>query len=37
VLRELGYAGAFSFECGWAKSVSPDKAIAAFRHQLATL
>lgn len=37
VLRELGYAGAFSFECGWAKSVSPDKAIAAFRQQLATL
>ena len=37
VLREMGYAGAFSFECGWAKSVSPDKAIAAFRQQLATL
>ena len=37
VLREMGYAGAFSFECGWAKSVSPDKAIAAFRQQLGTL
>ena len=37
ILREMGYAGAFSFECGWAKSVSPDKAIAAFRQQLATL
>ena len=37
VLREMGYAGAFSFECGWAKSVSPDQAIAAFRRQLATL
>ena len=37
VMREMGYAGAFSFECGWAKSVSPDKAIAAFRQQLATL
>ena len=37
VLREMGYAGAFSFECGWAKSVSPDKAITAFRQQLATL
>ena len=37
VMREMGYAGAFSFECGWAKSVSPEKAIAAFRQQLATL
>jgi len=37
VLKELGYAGAYSFECGWAKSVAPDKAIAAFRQQLATL
>jgi sugar phosphate isomerase/epimerase len=37
VMREMGYAGAFSFECSWAKSVSPDKAIAAFRQQLATL
>lgn len=37
IMREMGYAGAFSFECGWAKSVSPEKAIAAFRQQLATL
>lgn len=37
VMREMGYSGAFSFECGWAKSVSPDKAIEAFRQQLATL
>jgi sugar phosphate isomerase/epimerase len=37
VMREMGYAGAFSFECGWAKSVSPEKAIEAFRQQLGTL
>lgn len=37
VLRELGYAGAFSFECGWGKSVKPAAAIAAFREQLRTL
>lgn len=37
ILREMGYAGAFSFECGWAKSVAPAPALAAFRQQLASL
>lgn len=36
-LKELGYAGAFSFECRWGNSTTPEKAIAAFRDQLATL
>lgn len=37
VMRDMGYAGAFSFECGWAKSVAPAPALAAFREQLRTL
>lgn len=36
-LKEIGYAGAFSFECRWANSTTPEKALAAFREQLATL
>lgn len=34
VLREMGYKGSFSFECGWKGSVSPAKSLAAFRAQL---
>jgi sugar phosphate isomerase/epimerase len=34
VLREIGYKGSFSFECGWKGSVSPAKSLAAFREQL---
>jgi len=34
VLREMGYKGSFSFECGWKDSVSPAKSLAAFREQL---
>jgi len=37
VLKQIGYNGSFSFECNWSKSVSPDKALAEFRNQLATL
>lgn len=37
VLREGGYRGAFSFECGWgAGKATPAAAIAAFREQLRT-
>lgn len=35
VLREGGYPGAFSFECGWgAGKATPTVALAAFREQL---
>ncbi len=34
ILREMGYKGAFSFECGWKGSVPPAKSLAAFREQL---
>lgn len=34
ILREMGYKGSFSFECGWKGSVSPAKSLAAFREQL---
>ena len=36
ILRELGYRGGFSFECGWKGSASPAKSLAAFREQLRT-
>jgi sugar phosphate isomerase/epimerase len=34
ILREMGYKGSFSFECGWKGSVSPAKSAVAFREQL---
>lgn len=34
ILREMGYRGSFSFECGWKGSVAPAKSLAAFREQL---
>lgn len=36
ILREMGYRGAFSFECGWKGAASPAKALVAFREQLRT-
>lgn len=37
VLREGGYAGAYSFECGWGQGrATPAEAIRAFREQLRT-
>lgn len=37
VLREGGYRGAFSFECGWGEGrATPAAALAAFREQLRT-
>lgn len=36
VLRELGYRGRFSFECGWKGAATPAKSLAAFREQLRT-
>lgn len=34
VLREIGYRGGFSFECGWKGAAAPPQALAAFRGQM---
>lgn len=34
VLREIGYRGRFSFECGWKGAATPAKSAAVFRDQL---
>lgn len=36
VLKQMNYRGAFSFECKWAKSTSPEKALEVFRQQMAS-
>ena len=36
VLKTINYSGAFSFECKWAKSTSPKKALEVFRQQMAS-